>query len=109
MTIHGRAWEDAAHTDIMMRAHLDIKSEVWKTVSMRTTLSIDDDLLAAAKSLAQARSVSVGRVLSDLARRGLNTPAKTTRRAESGFPVFQVGGGAPPITLDDVKRLDDEP
>ena len=71
---------------------------------MRTTLSIDDDLLAAAKSLAQARSVSVGRVLSDLARRGLSTPANTGKRAETGFPVFHVERDDPPITLEDVRR-----
>ncbi|MFO7534651.1 MAG: type II toxin-antitoxin system VapB family antitoxin, partial [Kiritimatiellia bacterium] len=35
---------------------------------MRTTLSIDDDLLAAARSLARAKSQSLGQALSELAR-----------------------------------------
>jgi hypothetical protein len=38
---------------------------------MRTTLDIDDDLLAAAKDFAAARKLSIGKVLSDWARRTL--------------------------------------
>jgi hypothetical protein len=38
---------------------------------MRTTLDIDDDVLAAAKELAKAEGKTAGRVLSDLARRAL--------------------------------------
>lgn len=76
---------------------------------MRTTLTIDDDLLAAAKALARDRSESVGRVLSELARRGLNA---TTRirpdRAGAEFPVFQVSPEARPLTLEDVRRAEDE-
>jgi hypothetical protein len=37
----------------------------------RTTLDLDDDVLATAKAIARDRGVSLGRVLSDLARRGL--------------------------------------
>jgi len=42
---------------------------------MRTTLSIDDDVLYAAKSLARREGRSVGEVLSALARTALQTPA----------------------------------
>ncbi|GAA4888045.1 hypothetical protein GCM10025789_00300 [Tessaracoccus lubricantis] len=41
---------------------------------MRTTLDIDDTVLAAARSLAQARRTSLGEAVSELARRGLNSP-----------------------------------
>lgn len=75
---------------------------------MRTTLVIDDDLLAAAKNLARAKSVSVGRVLSDLARRGLQSTNRVSS-ASSGFPVFRVPPDAGPITSDDVKQAEDEP
>jgi hypothetical protein len=75
---------------------------------MRTTLTIDDDLLEAARKLAQARSQSVGRVVSDLARQGL--AAKIACYVESGgLPVFAVAEDSPPITLEDVKRDEDEP
>jgi len=42
---------------------------------MRTTLSIDDDVLYAVKSLARRQSLSVGEVLSQLARQALQAPA----------------------------------
>lgn len=42
---------------------------------MRTTLSIDDDVFYAVKSLARRQSRSVGEVLSELVRQALHTPA----------------------------------
>lgn len=42
---------------------------------MRTTLSIDDDVLYAARSLARREGRSLGEVISDLAREALQTPA----------------------------------
>lgn len=41
---------------------------------MRTTLSIDDDVLFAAKSIALREGRSLGEVMSDLARRALQAP-----------------------------------
>ncbi len=75
---------------------------------MRMTLNIDDDLLAAAKSLARARPQSAGRVLSDLARSGLEAAACAAHKREGGFPVFDAEPGAHPISSDDVNRLEDE-
>lgn len=74
---------------------------------MRTTLEIDDDVLAAARSLARAQHRSIGAALSALARRGLTPPTSTTAGA-GGFPVFDVAAGAP-ITSERVRAaLDDE-
>jgi hypothetical protein len=42
---------------------------------MRTTLTIEDDVLFAAKSLARREGRSVGEVISDLARQALQAPA----------------------------------
>lgn len=42
---------------------------------MRTTLSIDDDVLYAAKSLARREGRALGEVISDLARQALRAPA----------------------------------
>jgi hypothetical protein len=73
---------------------------------MRTTISIDDDVLRAAKSLAVAEQRSVGAVLSELARRGLR-PERPVMSAH-GLPVFRVSEKAPPLTLDMVRQaLDD--
>ena len=47
---------------------------------MRTTLDIDDDVLQAAKELAAARRTTAGRVLSELARKGLERPGRVSPR-----------------------------
>ncbi len=74
---------------------------------MRTTLDLDDEVLAAARRIAATRSKSLGQVVSELARRGLETrPKVATRR---GFPVFQVPKNAQPLTLDDIRLDEDEP
>ena len=71
-------------------------------------MTIDDDLLAAARCLARARTEPLGKVLSDLARRGLNATPRVSKGRQHGFPVFVVSPHAPPIMLDDVKKLEDE-
>jgi hypothetical protein len=74
---------------------------------MRTTLTIDDDVLQAARALATARGESLGAVVSELARRGLKPSAPVAYREE--FPVFEVGEDAPVFGPDEVNRaLDDE-
>ena len=75
---------------------------------MRTTLTIDDDLFTAAKTLAAEKSESIGKALSDLARQGLRSTARARGRTRSGFPVFSVPAGARSITLEDVKKFEDE-
>ncbi|MBX7257062.1 MAG: CopG family transcriptional regulator [Candidatus Hydrogenedentes bacterium] len=75
---------------------------------MRTTITIDDDLLAAAKYLALAKSQTVGRVISDLARRGLGSPTHTVKKNKKGFPAFDVRADSRVITLEDVKKYEDE-
>lgn len=75
---------------------------------MRTTLSIDDDLILAAKTLARANSESIGRVVSDLIRQGLHEASRADFEHVGNFPVFSVPPDAHPITLEDVKKLEDE-
>jgi hypothetical protein len=73
---------------------------------MRTTLHIDDDVLQAAKELGAARHKTAGQVLSDLARRSLES--KTTYTMRNGVPVIPHRAGAPLITNADVRRWLDE-
>ena len=75
---------------------------------MRTTLNIDDEILDAARSIAGERNLSVGAVLSDLARRGLH-PAGAVGGKRGAFPVFEVSEDGTVLTLDRVKRHEDEP
>jgi hypothetical protein len=72
---------------------------------VRTTLDIDEDVVAAARELATAERRSLGSVISELARRGL-TPAKVD--ADDGLPVIRVPAGTPPITPAMVRRALDE-
>lgn len=53
---------------------------------MRTTLDIDDDVLAAAKAIARRSQRSAGAVISELARQALIQPAKATQRAAVAEP-----------------------
>lgn len=72
---------------------------------MRTTLELDDDVVAAARELAAMDRRSLGSVVSELARRGL-TPARIT--ADGALPVIRVPEGTPPITPEMVRRALDE-
>ena len=75
---------------------------------MRTTLTIDDDLLSAARCLSRARSTPLGKVISELARRGLTTTSRAGKYVGSGFPVFRISPHAAPISLEEVKKGEDE-
>jgi hypothetical protein len=71
---------------------------------MRTTLDIDDDVLAAAKELALARKSTAGQVISDLARASLTSrPRKGSLRIRNGFPVLPKTGTV--LTTEMVDRL----
>ena len=72
---------------------------------MRTTLTLDDDVVAAARELAAAEHRSLGSVISELVRRGL-TPARI--ESESGLPVIRVPAGTAAITPEMVRRALDE-
>lgn len=74
---------------------------------MRTTLSIDDDLFFIARSIAHAKSISLGAAISELMRKGLASDRPVSMAG--GFPVFEVPPGAKPITTDDVRQAEDEP
>ena len=74
---------------------------------MRTTLTLDDDVLAAARVLARQRHQPIGTVISDLARQALAAPqvAPATR---NGLPVLPVKPAGLPVDLDLVNALRDE-
>jgi hypothetical protein len=75
---------------------------------MRTTLTIDDDVLAEARLIAARRHLPVSAVASELMRRGL-APEVTALDERDGFPVFRASSGAKPITGADVDAaLDDD-
>ena len=74
---------------------------------MRTTLAIDDDVLAAARELAARQRKSVGEVLSSLARQALH-PRRPGSRTRNGVPLLPVRSRATRVTPELVNRLRDE-
>jgi hypothetical protein len=74
---------------------------------MRTALDIDDDAMAVVRARAEREHVSIGRVLSTLARAALQ-PAATTPTMRNGLPVLPNTRAARPVTLDLVNQLRDE-
>jgi hypothetical protein len=74
--------------------------------SMRTTLDLDEDVLQAAKELADFHGTTAGKVLSDLARKAL-TPARAGR-IRNGVPVIPRRPGAPILTMKLVNEIRDE-
>ncbi len=73
---------------------------------MRTTLEIDDDVLAAAKELAQIQGRTAGAVLSDLARKALEPVAAP--KVRNGVTLFQRKPGSLVPSMDLVNRLRDD-
>lgn len=74
---------------------------------MRTTLAIDDDVLAAAKGLASLHRKSIGEVISALARQALQ-PQAPTHATRNGVPLLQTQTATMPVTLEIVNKLRDE-
>ena len=75
---------------------------------MRTTLNIDDDVLTAAKEIAQRERKSTGKFMSDLMREALKRRASTLsgrrrKRRLYGFGPIPAGGSA--VTNDLVNEL----
>jgi hypothetical protein len=77
---------------------------------MRTTLDIDDDVLQAAKELAQREHKTAGRVLPELARRGMAKDTSSARPAAKevflGFRPFTHRGTI--VTNEMIDRLREE-
>ena len=77
---------------------------------MRTTLKIPDDVLAAARQRAEAKGITIGEALGELARRGLEI--ELNECGDDGFwkgvKLFPHRSDDPAVTLEVVNRLRDE-
>lgn len=73
---------------------------------MRTTINLEDDVLARVKRYAEDRSLSMGKAVSDLVRRGLTAPRPT--KVVHGFHVVVLPPDSPPVTSADIERVADE-
>jgi uncharacterized membrane protein len=75
---------------------------------MRTTIDLPDDLHRIAMSIARDTGQTLSHAVAVLLRRALEQSAPVERYLDSrtGFPVVRLGGA--PITVEDVRALDDE-
>jgi len=73
---------------------------------MRTTLSLDDDIIESVKTFAEGRDLSLGKAVSELVRRGLRAPMRT--KIVNGFHVVDLPEDSPMVTDEQVRKLLDE-
>jgi hypothetical protein len=73
---------------------------------MRTTLNLDDDVLEIVAEYAESRSLSIGRAVSELVRKGLG--AKHPIRVVNGVRVFDLPPGSRKVTSRKVRELESE-
>ena len=74
---------------------------------MRTTLNLDDDVIATARALASQKGQSLGEAVSELIRRAVRPAAKAPAK-RNGIPLFPVALGARQVTPEIVAELLDE-
>ncbi len=75
---------------------------------MRTTVTLDDDVYQAAALLSRNSGERLGKVLSKLARRGLELPGPLAKKPRRRFPTFDVPPGSPMILASHMERIIDE-
>jgi adenine/guanine phosphoribosyltransferase-like PRPP-binding protein len=81
---------------------------------MRTTLALDDDVLIAARAIAQSSNRSIGEVVSDLARQALRpaaakgAPHGASLAERNGIPLIPRRAHGTIITPELVNALRDE-
>lgn len=73
---------------------------------MQMTLNIDDDVIAAARKIAESENRLVDDVISDLVRKSLFQPLRWEVR--NGFPLIPRQFGSKPVTNEMINALKDE-
>lgn len=72
---------------------------------MRTTVRINDRLLAEAKKKAAERGTTLTTLIEDSLRQALVRPRSSSRRSKFRFPTFKGRGLQPHVDLDDTAAL----
>ena len=91
---------------MMQMLPIDIKWRMRHNYVVRTTLTLDDNILEQATRQAKLRGSSLGKTVSDLVRRGLS--ASTPSEKKGGIVVFQLPADSPPVTTEAVRRIEVE-
>jgi hypothetical protein len=87
---------------------VDISVSAYHDRVVRTTLTLDDDVYQAALAFSQSSGEGLGKVVSKLARRGLQPPAPARKNKRRRFPVFDVAPGTRMMSLSRIQRFIDE-
>jgi hypothetical protein len=64
-------------------------TSAYQDTPMRTTINLDKDVYEAVTTLSQSSGLSLGKVLSEVARRGLR-PRPAKKKGNKGTPTFEV-------------------
>ena len=83
---------------LMSSWRIDIKRDRVHRLVVRTTLTLDDDVLDLVARRAKLRGVSLGKSVSDLLRRGLSSPTPSEKRG--GVVVFRLPADSPRVTTE---------
>jgi len=75
---------------------------------MRTTVTLDADVYEAAVSLSRLSGERLGKVLSRMARRGMEQKISPHPKGRRRFPTFGISPGAPVIPASRIERVLDE-
>jgi len=77
---------------------------------MRTTLDIDDDVLAFARAKAEHSRMSMGQVISELVRKAIDAAASegASLQTRNGIPLLPVRDQRALVTTELVNRLRDD-
>ena len=81
---------------------------MYHTGPMRTTVTLDRDIYEAALYLTKVSGRRLGKVLSELAQRGLAREAARVSQKKARLPVFDVPPNAPMIPASRVQQMIDE-
>lgn len=73
---------------------------------MRTTINLDDDVASIVKRYAANRSIALGKAVSELVRRGMNSTRPT--RIVNGLLVVDLPPDSPRVTTSRVRELEAE-
>ncbi|HET8889075.1 MAG TPA: antitoxin [Candidatus Angelobacter sp.] len=73
---------------------------------MRTTINLDDDVASIVRQYAESRSLALGKAVSELVRRGINTSRPT--RTVNGLLVVDLPPDSPRVTTGKVRELEAE-
>ncbi|MCC6392249.1 MAG: antitoxin [Bryobacterales bacterium] len=77
-------------------------------IVMRTTVTLDDDVYEAVLHLSRSSGERLGKVLSEMARRGMSAGRAPRGKSRRRFPQFEVPPGAAILAASRIQRAIDE-